>query len=236
MSVFSSFYRHSGNRYSSCAGGTKRRAVVATVSFLKETTSQLPPPISLIFATSSSAQHTEVAHHHFNEKVLRDNRELFPNSFRIPMANTEKEEKLYGNPDNLGSNISGSTLNSIYNPTTTFKIPHQKLLQAIQYIPRNMQALEELHEREGEDYEQDVAAARLHSGLYLRQIKLEEEQHLEAMYAYLESVKQLVGMGRGTSMKFVQRVLLSWFDPLHEAILSEIEKVKSKEKGIDRSV
>jgi hypothetical protein len=115
-------------------------------------------------------------------------------------------------------------------------MPHQKLLQAIQYIPKNMRALEELHAREGSDYDEDIAAARLRSGLYLRQVKLEEEQHLEAVCSYLESVKLLVGMNRASSMKFVQRVLLSWFDPLTEAINLEIENIKAKVKGTDRTV
>jgi hypothetical protein len=99
-----------------------------------------------------------------------------------------------------------------------------------------MRALEALHAREGSDLKEDVKVARDQSGLYLRQIKLEEDQHIEALYSYLESVKNLAGMGRGTSMKFIQRFLLSWFEPLSKLIQLETKKIKANEKGLDRSV
>ena len=235
---FTTFYRHSFTRYRCTGVVSKKRSAMAVISSLKESSLQ-SVSVPYIFNSASTSHLSEASHHHFNEKVLRGcNRVMFMDSLDHSMRKDDRNADI-SQLNSLSADSSsavGSPHGSIYFPTTTFKMPHQKLLQAIQYIPKNMRALEELHAREGSDYDEDIAAARLRSGLYLRQVKLEEEQHLEAVCSYLESVKLLVGMNRASSMKFVQRVLLSWFDPLTEAINLEIENIKAKVKGTDRTV
>lgn len=57
-----------------------------------------------------------------------------------------------------------------------------------------------------------------------------------AVKEYTDMVQQLVKMGRGTSLKNVQAVLLNMYEPMVKAITEEIEKVNAGLPGTDRRV
>lgn len=69
-----------------------------------------------------------------------------------------------------------------------------------------------------------------------RQTIIEEEQISLAVKEYTDMVQQLVKMGRGTSLKNVQAVLLNMYEPMVKAITEEIEKVNAGLPGTDRRV
>ena len=69
-----------------------------------------------------------------------------------------------------------------------------------------------------------------------RQLKVEEEQLVEAAQIYGENYKNLTNMGRGTTMKSVQRLLLQWYEPLIAILNKEIEEIRAGKYGTDRNV
>ena len=85
-------------------------------------------------------------------------------------------------------------------------------------------------------YVVEANTAQKHSGLYYRQIHIEEEQMQDAVNTYTESLKTLMDMGRGTSLNYIQKILLEWYDPLSVAITEEIKHVQMKTPGADRNV
>ena len=74
------------------------------------------------------------------------------------------------------------------------------------------------------------------TSLLTRQIKIEEEQQTAAVVHYNESLKQLITMGRGTGLKYIQRVLLKWYEPLTRVLDAEISLIESRVVGPDRTV
>jgi DNA-directed RNA polymerase N-terminal len=92
----------------------------------------------------------------------------------------------------------------------------------------------ELIEEDPESYDRLESAHQ--SALVLRQYHMEEEQQTDAVNQYNESLKQLITMGRGTGMKYVQRVLLKWYEPLTRVLDAEIGLIEQRVTGHDRSV
>jgi DNA-directed RNA polymerase N-terminal len=74
------------------------------------------------------------------------------------------------------------------------------------------------------------------TSLLTRQIKIEEEQQNAAVVHYNEALKQLITMGRGTGLKYIQRVLLKWYEPLTRVLDAEISLIESRVLGPDRTV
>ena len=74
------------------------------------------------------------------------------------------------------------------------------------------------------------------TSLLTRQIQIEEEQQNAAVVHYNESLKQLITMGRGTGLKYIQRVLLKWYEPLTRVLDAEISLIESRVVGPDRTV
>ena len=114
-----------------------------------------------------------------------------------------------------------------------------RLVKAINYIPNKVKELhynsrvfdmKELHQVDAKVEEE------MGGGLYLRQMLLEEEMHNDAVETYTAGLKQLMGMGKGTHLKYIQRVLLKWYEPLVKEIETEIKAVENKIPGMDRSV
>ena len=74
------------------------------------------------------------------------------------------------------------------------------------------------------------------SSLLTRQIDIEEQQQNAAVIHYNESLKELISMGRGTGLKYVQRVLLKWYEPLTRVLDAEISLIEQRVTGPDRTV
>jgi DNA-directed RNA polymerase len=69
-----------------------------------------------------------------------------------------------------------------------------------------------------------------------RQIQLETRVHQDAIARYKEMQTMVTNLGRGSSLAPAQQLLLSWFTPLQAAIEEEVKAIKSKEKGVDRTI
>lgn len=69
-----------------------------------------------------------------------------------------------------------------------------------------------------------------------RQIEIEEKQHSAAVNEQAEMISSLRQLGKGTSIKRVQRSLVKWYEPLTAALTEEIELVENSVPGGDRTV
>lgn len=69
-----------------------------------------------------------------------------------------------------------------------------------------------------------------------RQIEIEEQQHSAAVNEQAEMISSLRQLGKGTSVKRVQRSLVKWYEPLTAALTEEIEMIEKSVPGGDRTV
>lgn len=69
--------------------------------------------------------------------------------------------------------------------------------------------------------------------LYERQLLLEDRQFLDAKSTTQNLFENLNKMGRGSSVKFVQKIMLNWYNPLLERIGEELENVVNSCSKID---
>jgi hypothetical protein len=106
--------------------------------------------------------------------------------------------------------------------TTSFTSRHNELIRAIQHIPRVALDLKKKALVDVDTYGYDALVAAEKGGLFVRQLLMEEEQQSDAVTAYTESLKELINMGRGTGLKYVQRILLKWYEPFTQEIADEI--------------
>jgi len=111
-----------------------------------------------------------------------------------------------------------------------------QLLQALDFIPKKVEAIQSstsMHqELFGPPHEVPDNTA-----LYLRQIHLERMQEQAAKITYANSFKNLIQLGKGTGLKFIQKSLVSWYGPLCAEIAAEIELFKDcVPGGINRLV
>lgn len=60
-----------------------------------------------------------------------------------------------------------------------------------------------------------------------RQLKLEEEVRMQALQDHSKVLEDLMGMGRGTGLKIVQRMFLEWYEPFVDEIKEEIKLIKA---------
>lgn len=104
-------------------------------------------------------------------------------------------------------------------------LQHQRnLLETMKIIPSKVK---EIIDRavQNESFAGDLNAVNAPSGLFLRQVKIEEDQQYEAIISHQESIDTLLKIGQGTGMKQVQKIVLSWFEPLSDAIVAEMKLV-----------
>ena len=83
-------------------------------------------------------------------------------------------------------------------------------------------------------YGSDYAMATNHSGLFLRQLKIEEEQLSEAANLHTEILQQLSKIGSSTGLKRIQMKILDWYDPFLKEVINEIYLIENKVYGFDR--
>lgn len=74
------------------------------------------------------------------------------------------------------------------------------------------------------------------SALFLRQLYAEEEQQSDAVSDYNEALKNLITVGRGTGLKYIQRILLKWYEPLTRVLDAEVSLIEQRVVGQDRTV
>jgi DNA-directed RNA polymerase len=132
--------------------------------------------------------------------------------------------------DWVGADSSGLT------PAMQLSSHHSRLIDTLIRIPNKVQEIQEYAREDAETYLSESRASKKQSGLYYRQLKIEEEQMQDAVNEYTASLKQLMDMGKGTNMKFIQRMLLQWYEPLTVSIQDEIKAVQLRKPGKDRSV
>eukprot|EP00606_Chrysophyceae_sp_TOSAG23-5_P000748 GSChrysophyteH2.ASY1.ANO1.1674.1 assembled CDS len=111
---------------------------------------------------------------------------------------------------------------------------HSRLLDTLAFIPEQVNSVQKLALEE-DTYQVEADIAQRRSGMYYRQIKIEEEQMTDAVNSYTESLNALLKMGKGTNMKFIQKILLEWYEPLSVALTQEIKAVKQREVAADRA-
>ena len=111
---------------------------------------------------------------------------------------------------------------------------HSRLLDTLAFIPKQVNSVQKLALEE-DTYQVEADIAQRRSGMYYRQIKIEEEQMTDAVNSYTESLNALLKMGKGTNMKFIQKILLEWYEPLSVALTQEIKAVKQREVAADRA-
>ena len=75
-----------------------------------------------------------------------------------------------------------------------------------------------------------------HNDMFQRQLALEEEQFDLAVQDYVDIQSGLMAMGRGTSMKSVQKTMVSWYEPLCTLIEKEVLSYTSDQKKIESEV
>jgi len=112
---------------------------------------------------------------------------------------------------------------------------HRRLVATLSQIPNKVAELESMANVEEGIYREDATiAASARSGLFYRQLKIEEEQLQDAAHNYISSLKNIMELGRGTGMKHVQKIVLKWYEPLHSAIEREKKLVLSSVSAKDR--
>ena len=109
-----------------------------------------------------------------------------------------------------------------------------KAVEEATYDTLDMRKRALMNEDDLRPYEALVAAH--HTSLFARQLHMEQEQQSDAVEEYNESLKQLIVMGRGTGLKYVQRVLLRWYEPLTRVIDAEMSLIEARTSGQDRLV
>lgn len=83
-------------------------------------------------------------------------------------------------------------------------------------------------------YGSDYAMATSQSGLFLRQLKIEEEVLSEAANLHTEVLQQLSKIGSTTGLKRMQMKILDWYEPFLKEIVNEIYFVENNVPGFDR--
>lgn len=113
-----------------------------------------------------------------------------------------------------------------------------RLIDTLRHIPAKAAELE-THARENVDDETVQHAARAAAqeggGLFYRQLKIEEEQVKDAALNYAETLKNIMELGKGSGLKYVQRIALKWYEPLNAAIEKEKRAVLKKTPAPDRT-
>lgn len=112
---------------------------------------------------------------------------------------------------------------------------HRKLVEALQQIPLKIEEINAKARRDMDMYADDARSAASQGGMFICQIKMEEEQHSDAVLTFDKYTKQLMNMGKGTGLKFIQKIMLSWYEPLTQEIEKEIQLIQNKAPGKDRT-
>jgi DNA-directed RNA polymerase, mitochondrial len=113
-------------------------------------------------------------------------------------------------------------------------LAHINLVNTIKHIPNRVKEILD-KAKDDESLDGDIKAVNEHSGLFIRQLKIEEEQQDEAVKSYQQAVEKLLQIGKGTGIKHIQRIVLKWYEPLCESIAGELKLVVDKVHGNNRT-
>lgn len=75
-----------------------------------------------------------------------------------------------------------------------------------------------------------------YEALMKRQLKVEEEQLVEASAIYQETFEGLAKMGKGSTLKSAQKLLLQWYEPLVAALRKEFDDIAKGVTSDQRNV
>lgn len=208
--------------------GISSKSVEFTTEYLHEEGIELCQHHHVAGAIYRTKDDIEVGeNHHVGGRMIRQ-KEAPPSSSQSIMASFDKAARAIS----TGSKPKPTD-------ATSSKSKHSYLLslfETVQVIPKKSKHMEDLERQDGIVYSDDVASAHTQGGMYLRQVNSEERQHNDALKDYLETVKLLVNRSRGTSLGFVQRVLLSWCGPFKASIAKELNDITAGKPGVDRRV
>lgn len=80
------------------------------------------------------------------------------------------------------------------------------------------------------------SASGTYKSLLERQIKIEEDQRIQALKEQDEIAASMKMLGRETSLRSVQTSLIEWYEPLIRKLQEEIQNIQNGVAGEDRSV
>lgn len=137
------------------------------------------------------------------------------------------------------SKYDGSELDIILDDlktTSSFTTVHENLVNTILITPFSILEKKKKELLDNNDiigYDDLILAEN--EGLHIRQIRMEDEQQAKAVAEYTQTLKDLVSLGKGTSLKYIQRLLLKWYVPFVHEIEAEVGLIENRESGKDRS-
>lgn len=143
-------------------------------------------------------------------------------------------------PESLVLQITndGSEIDSILEKmrtSNTYTSTHRDLIRVIAQKPKEeVMDLKKKAMMDEDTYGFDAIIAAEKDGLHLRQLEMEEVQYSDAVIEYLDSLNQLIKLGKGTSLKYIQRILLRWYTPLTQEIEDEVRLIEQRVSGHDR--
>lgn len=74
--------------------------------------------------------------------------------------------------------------------------------------------------------EEDIEYSRKYGDLYTEQVALEKEAVERCVARYAEELETLLRLGRGSSLKPFQQLLLKWYNPLVKALVAQLSPFK----------
>ena len=178
-------------------------------------------------------------HHHVEGEIIRVKKNVeFGENHHVDgvMIRTKEHHTQFKN--NLRSDVidnqaaRGAVKNVDVNITGTKHSYLLSLFETVSAIPQKSRAMELIaSENDLTLYIGDLKSAHSQGGQYLRQINSEEKQHQVALDDYLSNVKKLVNYSKASDLKFVQKIISSWYDPLLNAIKNEVQNIKERKSG-----
>ena len=197
-----------------------------------------------VVAASSSEIRRE-SHHHFNEPIERvvnaftgerqENDELMQYTVQVEDHHHFQEKII-----RTKQKPSTYEMNEEAQKAALKTIQQQLIMNSIRFIPEKKRQLEKLAESnpyKREFLKDDIHSANEEGGLYIRQIQSEEQQYLDAVQEQLDARNTMIGFGKGTSLSYVHRELLSWYTPFLNSIRREVAEIEKFGKNVtDRVV
>lgn len=129
--------------------------------------------------------------------------------------------------DSLGKRQLRPEVVNIATPVKSFESPLLPEADVLSFLKMKLDAIPKFeHGRlDAVTTVADEQAAQQAADMMKRQLKIEEGQLLEASEGYQETFNSLAKMGRGTTLKAAQKLLLQWYDPLIAALKTDLEAI-----------
>jgi len=111
-------------------------------------------------------------------------------------------------------------------------------LETVEILRRSIEQAETIKMKAklelGEDV--DFVSPMSNYNLLERQLEMEKEQQVKSIESYLLSIEGLIKMGKGANLKYIEKTMLAWYEPLYKSLCEEISNITSLMPGVDRRV